>query len=67
MVATGAVIYLTSMLVVMILNNDVGRCWSRYYTKQYSYAVTLLYVTTWLVATGAVIIINNMVGRFWGR
>ena len=45
LVATGAVI---------VLDNNVNRCWSRYYNS-----------TTMLVAAGAVIILNNIVCRDW--
>ena len=41
---------------VIILDNNVGRYWGRYYNS-----------TTMLVAAGAVFIINNIVCRYWGR
>ena len=53
----------------MLVNNHVGRYWSRYYTEQQycSLLEPLLYLTTWLVPPGAVIILNNYVGRRWSR
>ena len=54
---------------VIILNNIVGRYWSRYYTEQHTWSLLgpFLYSTTMLVAAGAVIILNNIVGRYWSR
>ena len=50
----------------MIINNNVGRYWRRYYTKpqSLSFLEPLLYLTTWLVVTGAVIILNSDFSRY---
>ena len=50
----------------MIISNNVGRYWRRYYTKpqSLSFLEPLLYLTTWVVVTGAVIILNSDCFRY---
>ena len=56
---------------VIILNNNIDRYWSRYYTKQHGWSLSplepFLFSTTILVAAGAVNMLNSHVGRFLSR